>query len=144
MISDFSAERPARTLPDEAWLETHFSGGDLKEILTSLEGDKEKPELAERTVEKIRSMSPLSLASTLSLVREGRTGCIRDALRREYRFTSRAQEHGDFDEGVRAKLVDKDGAPRWSHDRPEAVTEDEVNAMLAPPDDGELELPEVS
>mgnify|MGYP003739402771 CR=1 FL=1 len=38
---------------------------------------------------------------------------------------------GDFAEGVRAKLVDKDGAPRWRHDRIEDVMPNEVDALFA-------------
>ena len=38
---------------------------------------------------------------------------IEDALDLEYRFTSRAQEHGNFQEGIRAAIIDKDRKPKW-------------------------------
>ena len=38
---------------------------------------------------------------------------IEDALDLEYRFTSRAQEHGSFQEGIRAAIIDKDRKPKW-------------------------------
>ena len=38
---------------------------------------------------------------------------IEDALDLEYRFTSRAQEYGSFQEGIRAAIIDKDRKPRW-------------------------------
>jgi NADPH-dependent glutamate synthase beta subunit-like oxidoreductase len=41
-------------------------------------------------------------------------------------------EQGDFLEGIRALIIDKDKAPRWRHARIEDVTADEVAAMLAP------------
>ena len=37
---------------------------------------------------------------------------------------------GDFVEGVRAKLVDRDNAPRWRHARIEQVPRDEVEAVF--------------
>jgi 3-hydroxyisobutyrate dehydrogenase len=41
---------------------------------------------------------------------------IEDALNLEYRFTSRAQEHGSFQEGVRAAIIDKDRKPKWKYE----------------------------
>ena len=38
--------------------------------------------------------------------------------------------HGDFAEGVRAQLVDKDRSPRWQHARLEEVTRAEVLAAF--------------
>ncbi len=35
------------------------------------------------------------------------------ALRQEYRFTSRSASEGDFVEGIRAAIIDKDRNPRW-------------------------------
>jgi 3-hydroxyisobutyrate dehydrogenase len=44
-----------------------------------------------------------------------KSATIFDALRAEYRFTARAIEHGDFIEGIRAAVIDKDRAPNWHH-----------------------------
>ena len=52
----------------------------------------------------------------------------------------RLLEAGDFAEGVRALLVDKDKAPRWRHARIEDVQLAEVEACFAAPPDGELSL----
>ena len=38
---------------------------------------------------------------------------------------------GDFTEGVRAKLVDKDDRPRWRHARIEDVTPADVDALFS-------------
>ena len=57
---------------------------------------------------------------------------VEDALRAEFRYTWRAIEQGDFLEGIRAQIIDKDRAPRWTHARLEDVTGAEVDAMLAP------------
>ena len=86
--------------------------------------------------------APLAVAcglETLRAVRAGGEG-IEAALAREYRFTWRASEHGDFLEGIRAKVIDKDGAPRWRHGSLAAVGADEVAAMLAPLGADELRL----
>ena len=38
---------------------------------------------------------------------------IERALDLEYRYTFRAMEHGDFLEGIRAQIIDKDRDPKW-------------------------------
>ena len=57
---------------------------------------------------------------------------IETALGIEYRFTSRATEHSDFLEGVRAQIIDKDKAPRWRHAGPDKVPAADVARMLMP------------
>jgi 3-hydroxyisobutyrate dehydrogenase len=61
------------------------------------------------------------------------------ALDLEYRFTFRAMEHGDFLEGIRAAIIDKDRAPKWQYaqsDVPLAA----VAKMLTPLGKDALEL----
>ena len=83
----------------------------------------------------MRRASPLSLAAALAVIRAARGDRrIEEALSREYRFTSRATEHADFLEGIRAQLIERDRAPRWSAPADRAA----VEAMLAPLGAGEL------
>ncbi len=99
--------------------------------------------LAESALKGFGEGSPLSVACTLANIRAVRAagGGIREALTREFRFTWRSAEKGDFLEGIRAKVIDKDGAPHWQHAGLADVTETEVAAMLAPLGGNELELP---
>tara|TARA_R110002020_G_scaffold5971_10_gene24618 strand:+ start:1341 stop:2363 length:1023 start_codon:yes stop_codon:yes gene_type:complete len=93
------------------------------------------------TAKAIRAASPLSAACTIELVRRAReTGDIRAALQQEYRFTSRSASDGDFIEGIRAAIIDKDRNPRWRHALVEDVTQAEVEAMLAQPPGGDIEV----
>jgi hypothetical protein len=75
------------------------------------------------------------MACALEILRRNRAPgtTIEQALDREYRYTSRAVAQGDFVEGIRAQIVDKDRAPRWTHDL-DGVPEAAVAAMLAPVD----------
>lgn len=83
--------------------------------------------------------SPLSILATLELIRRTRAaGTIEAALRHEFRFTTRAARDGDLVEGVRARLIDRDNAPRWKHRTITDVAPQEVAAMLAPPDEGDI------
>jgi len=60
--------------------------------------------------------SPLAMACAVSLVRMARdAGSIEAALEFEYRFTYRVMERGDFVEGIRSVIIDKDRSPNWRH-----------------------------
>ena len=77
--------------------------------------------------------APLAMASALEAIRRGRAmEDVAEAFALEYRYVWRAAAQGDFREGIRARIIDKDDAPAWAHPAPEAVTAAEVAAMLAP------------
>lgn len=134
------AETGAATLPrhpapvspmaaDQAHIDRLFAPTTMAAILAGLEADDSA--LAQSALKAIRRNSPLSMACTLALLRPA-PASLDDALRQEYRATWRIMERGDFIEGVRAQILDKDRNPRWKHPAPDAVTAGEVAAMLAP------------
>ncbi len=93
---------------------------------------------AEKT---IRRNCPLSVACALVAIRAAREmGRIEEALAQEYRFAWRCSEEGEFLEGIRAQVVDKDRSPNWALPRLEDVTVERVAAMLAPLGDDDLRL----
>ncbi|MBV9396247.1 MAG: enoyl-CoA hydratase/isomerase family protein, partial [Methylobacteriaceae bacterium] len=55
-----------------------------------------------------------------------------------FRIVSRVCRGKDFYEGIRATILDKDFAPRWSHTRLDEVTRREVDAYFAPLGSAEL------
>lgn len=85
--------------------------------------------------------SPLAMAVTLEMLNRLRAegSGIRGALRQEYRVAHRVLAEGDFLEGIRAQIIDKDRAPRWRFG-PEAAVPDLVSAFLAPLGEGDLAL----
>jgi len=55
---------------------------------------------------------------------------------------ARAVMGADFQEGVRAVLIDKDGAPRWRPDNLAAVKDADISSYFASLGGRELSLPE--
>ncbi len=89
-----------------------FAGDSVAAIIAALEAAGN-----ETALKPLRRASPLSMAATLALVRAARDDAsIRDSLAREMRFTARTTEFGDFLEGVRAQIIDKDRNPQWRAD----------------------------
>src|SRR6056297_930275 len=141
---DISAIAPANETPPQAALSTAhplidaiFAGGGLHDILQALQHD-DSP-LARDALQKIARNSPLSMACTVEMIHRLRDPAadIRRALDLEYRFTYRAMEHGDFLEGIRARIIDKDNAPNWRHDL-DTLPASDVSRMLMPLDAAQL------
>ena len=77
--------------------------------------------------------SPLAMACAIPLINAARkTPTIQSALMHEYRFTYRAVEQSDFIEGIRAAIIDRDRSPNWKHANWDAVTPEDIAAMIAP------------
>lgn len=97
-------------------IDVHFGGETLGDIITSLRGDE--GDFAVDTLKTMARNAPLSMACTIEMIHRlrGPGADIRRALGLEYRFTARAMQHGDFLEGIRAAIVDKDRNPNWKHD----------------------------
>ena len=131
------APGPAQAAQGE--IDTAFAGETLADILAAL--DASDSDISTQAAKSLRRNSPLSMACALHLIRAARTTPgVPAALGREYRFTWRSAEKGDFVEGIRAAIIDKDRSPKWRHPSPEAVTREDIDAMLAPLGADELKL----
>ncbi|WP_430448459.1 enoyl-CoA hydratase/isomerase family protein [Rhodophyticola sp.] len=132
-----AVDRSALPPPDcpmaamQADIDDSFAGETLRDILTMLEF--RDTEFARESLKKIARNAPLSMACTVELVHRARSrDRIDEALMQEYRFTSRSMEQGDFLEGIRAQIIDKDRTPKWAHAAARDVTPVEVAQMLRP------------
>ncbi|KHA52098.1 enoyl-CoA hydratase/isomerase family protein [Sulfitobacter geojensis] len=92
-----------------------FAGESLSDILITLRHASST--FAKEALKMITRTSPLSAACTVEMMHRLRGSALsmEKALDLEYRFTYRASEHGDFLEGIRAAIIDKDRAPKWQY-----------------------------
>jgi 3-hydroxyisobutyrate dehydrogenase len=106
---------PGDLRAQEGQIERLFSGERLGDIFTDLRHDGGA--FAQSCLKKMERNSPLSMACAVEILHRLRGPGItmERALDLEYRFTFRAMEHGDFLEGIRAQIIDKDRNPRWQH-----------------------------
>ncbi|XP_028807122.1 3-hydroxyisobutyryl-CoA hydrolase-like protein 2, mitochondrial [Neltuma alba] len=122
-----------------------FSHDTVEEIIDALEKEAAESydEWCKTALGKIREASPLSLKITLRSIREGRFETLDKCLVREYRMSLRGisqQVSSDFLEGARARLVDKDFAPKWDPPSLKEVSEDMVECYFSPFNEAESEL----
>jgi enoyl-CoA hydratase len=120
-------------------IETLFAGRDLRTIRDRL-AEIDDPAFVHARAALSRN-APLAMAAFLEMIgRLGTTPTLHDALTLEYRYTSRSIAQGDFIEGIRAAVIDKNNAPQWHHANEPDVPRDLVLNMLATLGDDELNL----
>lgn len=112
-------------------IDASFGGETLRDIITSLRDDAD--DWSDGVIERLSRNAPLAMAATVELVHRARArDRIDEALRNEYRFSHRVAEQGDFREGIRAAIIDKDKSPKWAHDGIDGASPGDVTAMLMP------------
>ncbi len=136
---DRMAETPpgASLAADRDRIDTVFAADTIHDILRRMGDD----DWADATRAALARNCPLSVACTVELVHRARgADTIERALQQEYRFTYRSASDGDFVEGIRAAIIDKDRNPRWKIPTLADVKDSEVARMLMPLGDNELKL----
>ena len=130
-------DRAAQPVPDSALaaqqgeIDACFAGDSRSDILTALKSTD--TDFTAKALKVLGRVSPLSAGCTIELVHRARlTDDIKKALEQEFRFTYRSMDQGDFLEGVRAQIIDKDRNPTWKHDSIDTVPSLEVTQMLMP------------
>ena len=107
-----------------------FDHGRAEDILAALEADG--GDWARAQAATLATKSPQTIKVALRQLRTGATlSDFAENMAMEYRIGSRVVRMADFLEGVRAVIVDKDGAPRWDPPTLEAVTTQRLDDIFA-------------
>jgi enoyl-CoA hydratase/carnithine racemase len=83
--------------------------------------------------------SPLSVHVTYQHLKNCRGLSIGEVLVKDWSLAVNLVRNGDFKEGIRAALIDKDHKPKWKHESFSDVPSQEVEALLQPAE-GETEF----
>ncbi|TFW15115.1 enoyl-CoA hydratase/isomerase family protein [Brevundimonas intermedia] len=117
-----------------------FAFDAVEDIFAALEADGSDWALTQLAT--LKTKSPTSLKVTLRHIREGaKAASFGDNMAVEYAVSGRIGATHDFQEGVRAVIVDKDNAPKWSPADLLGVTDATLDALFAPPPDNEKWTP---
>jgi enoyl-CoA hydratase len=126
----------AKLRENRAEIDAAFAHDRVEDIIAHLEAHPS--DFATRTLRDLSSKSPKALKLTLAALRCARVQTsLEGCLNMEYRLVTRLYEDGEFIEGVRALLVDKDKAPKWQPATLAEVPDDMVMRYLAPLPPGE-------
>ncbi|MBO6782127.1 MAG: enoyl-CoA hydratase/isomerase family protein [Alphaproteobacteria bacterium] len=130
-VSTSAGDAPLAEFRDA--IDTCFAGDRVEDIVANLERDG--GEWAQAQIETLLQKSPTALKVTCRQLRAGPgMPSIADIMQMEFRLADRFFRGHDLFEGIRAVVIDKDGAPRWNPDSLAAVDEAEVERYFAPAD----------
>jgi enoyl-CoA hydratase/carnithine racemase len=116
-------------------IDAHFSQPSIAAIIASLEREAraEYADWARQTLALIQARSPTMLALTLRQLQRGKGMALADCFRMELGMMHQCFAHGDFVEGTRALIIDKDNAPRWKPGRIQDVTDELIESFFKQP-----------
>lgn len=136
-ICDFAAGFENAIAPEASMLATHraaidrhFAHDTVPDIVKSLSQDAAP--FAQKTLSIMLKRSPLMMCVTLEQMRRSAVLSVAECLRMERTMVRHCFEQGEFIEGVRALVVDKDNAPQWNPATLAAVTPDMIAGFFAP------------
>lgn len=112
---------PGPITAERAVIDRCFSAGSVPAILDELDAAaREGSDFARDSAAMIRTKAPSSLSIAFEQMRRGPGLTFEEAMATEFRIVTRIAEGRDFDEGIRATIIDRDSAPRW---RPASLDE---------------------
>jgi enoyl-CoA hydratase/carnithine racemase len=133
-------ETPKGTLSFMPLIRRHFDRrASVEQIVAALRVDLEldlpqrEREWLQATLDALVRHSPTMLMVTREALLRGRQMTLAECFRMELGIVCRAIEEGDFCEGVRAHLVDKDRKPRWAPATLVEVRPNRVQHFLSSP-----------
>ncbi|GIU65886.1 enoyl-CoA hydratase/isomerase family protein [Candidatus Phycosocius spiralis] len=108
-----------------------FGAQSVEDIVSALEAHKTP--WADQQLAILQTKSPQTLKIALRQLREGRLATdFAQAMAQEFRIGARVVRRHDFQEGVRAVLVDKDHLPQWHPPTLAEVTSLIIDEIFAP------------
>ena len=132
LLAGFAGEAGPETLSDNrAAIDRCFSAASVDEILERLTA--EDSDWGRETADIIGVKSPTSLKVTFRQLRIGAALTrFEDEMAMEYRIAVRCYRGHDLFEGIRAVVIDKDGAPHWQPADLAGVSDADVDEYFAP------------
>ncbi len=132
VLTEFEGDAGGAPLgPEREHLDRLFAGATVEAIADALAADDSEWARAQGHV--IAQKSPQTLKVALRQLRTGATlSNFADNMAMEFRLGSRVVHTHDFQEGVRAVILDKDNAPKWSPDTLAGVAVAELDRLFAP------------
>jgi enoyl-CoA hydratase len=132
ILADFAGEAgDAPIAARRGDIDRLFSGESVEAIVAALKADGGDWAGAQLAALTTKSPQTLKVAFRQLAIGAHLTD-FADNMAMEYRIGARVVQRHDFLEGVRAVIIDKDNAPRWSPATLEAVTPALLDAIFAP------------
>lgn len=127
------AERSASQMPQSAVRRCHddiqnlTDGSTLAEVVEQIAGYEGEEPLLQKAAKAVRRNSPLSMQLFWHQLHRARHEHLAKVFSMELRLALQSLSYGEFAEGARAVLIDKDKKPVWRHASVEDVDQETMN-----------------
>jgi len=126
-------ERDYLVLRDyEKYMARCFIADNVQDVIKNLETDG--TEWAREVLKVLMKMSPTSMAVTHKQLKLGSQLPLEECLQMELRISANMLRKGDFIEGVRSLLVDKDRNPQWNPTSVSDISQEEIDSYFVMPE----------
>lgn len=138
LLAGFTPE--AEQLPPAAQVEPHLeviqrvtTGAEAADVVASITQEPSTDGWFQRAQKTLAGGCPMTAHIVFNQLQHGADLNLADCFRMELTLSVQCCTRGDFREGIRALLIDKDKQPRWQHDSVAAVDAEEVDAFFTSP-----------
>ncbi len=114
---------------NEEKINKYYDKDSVFEIVKALKEDKDD-EFAKTSLEELENVSPYSMVLQFEKLKAGEKWDRVETLKRDWLYILDSSLRGDFEEGIRSVLIDKDNNPNWKHKTLEEVDMDEIHHVL--------------
>lgn len=109
------------------------AGNSLVEVVERICADSSDDKWLQRAAKTLKSGCPMTAHIVWNQLQHGGDLSLADCFRLELTLSVACATRGDFVEGIRALLIDKDKQPRWQHASVAVVDEEEVDGFFTSP-----------
>ncbi|CUS49303.1 MAG: Enoyl-CoA hydratase/carnithine racemase [Idiomarinaceae bacterium HL-53] len=132
-VADATAMPEAQLAPIHEAIRTLMSGDSLPGVVEQLLRFETEDSLLQRAQKTLKHGCPMTAHIIWQQLQHGEQLSLADVFRLELTLSVNCAMYGDFIEGVRALLIDKDRQPKWRHESVDLVSEADIDAMFASP-----------
>lgn len=101
--------------------------GSLPDIVEAIINEESEDKWLNRAQKSLKNGSALSANLAYTQLQKGKGLSLADCFRMELTLAVKSGHFGEFHEGVRALLIDKDNSPKWQFNSVDSVDDEVVN-----------------
>lgn len=114
---------------NEENINKYYDKESVFEIVNALKDNKDD-EFANACLEELEMVCPYSMVLQFEKLKAGENWDRVETLKRDWMYILDSSLRGDFEEGIRSVLIDKDNNPNWKHKTLEDVDMNEIHHVL--------------
>ncbi|RUO74089.1 enoyl-CoA hydratase/isomerase family protein [Pseudidiomarina sediminum] len=126
--------RPAAQVePNHALIQSLTDGDEVTTVVNAITGLETEDKWLGRAAKTLARGCPMTAHIVWNQLHVGKDLSLADCFRLETTLSAQCAARGDFAEGIRALLIDKDKQPKWQHASVADVAAEDVDAFFTSP-----------